>query len=183
MRAAEEEKMKLKREFEKQKAEMEQTMAEQLTKTREEAAKMSRRQMEEMSKQHNESLKKQQEEQAKRMSETLQLQEKMRKSPRPRVPESDKDVLIERLQRREQRLMAEVDKLEKELKRMNKLWEMKVIILQQSMNAIRNESFLRAGLHRQAARLQQASVVYASDGPMILPERQWNVKKETLPEI
>jgi len=75
---------------------------------------------------------------------------------------------LKKLQKLEKKQKAEILRLQKELERVNKTWEMKVTILQQTLHALKDESFLRTTLQRQAARLQQAAVVYASDGPAVI---------------
>ncbi|KAM7441427.1 hypothetical protein ABFA07_009515 [Porites harrisoni] len=87
---------------------------------------------------------------------------------RPQLNESEKDDLLRKLQKLEKKQQAEILRLQRELERVNKTWEMKVTILQQTLHALKDESFLRTSLQRQAARLQQAAVVYASDGPAVI---------------
>lgn len=84
--------------------------------------------------------------------------------------ESEKDDLLRKLQKLEKKQQAEILRLQRELERVNKTWEMKVTILQQTLHALKDESFLRTSLQRQrqVARLQQAAVVYASDGPAVI---------------
>jgi len=86
---------------------------------------------------------------------------------KPQLNESEKDELLRKLQKIEKKQQAEILKLQRELDRVNRTWEMKVTILQQTLHALKDESFLRTSLQRQAARLQQAAVVYASDGPAV----------------
>ncbi|XP_031561088.1 uncharacterized protein C10orf67, mitochondrial-like isoform X3 [Actinia tenebrosa] len=97
------------------------------------------------------------------------LQESMKTEEKEEVSESEKDGLIARLQKIERKQRTEISRLQKELDRANKMWEMKVTILQQTMHALRDESFLRTSLQRQAAKLQHAAVVYASSGPAVIP--------------
>ncbi|XP_078378701.1 uncharacterized protein LOC144661746 isoform X2 [Oculina patagonica] len=87
---------------------------------------------------------------------------------KPQLNESEKDELLRKLQKLEKKQKSEILRLQKELDRVNKTWEMKVTILQQTLHALKDESFLRTSLQRQAARLQQAAVVYASDGPAVI---------------
>ncbi|XP_073236759.1 uncharacterized protein [Porites lutea] len=87
---------------------------------------------------------------------------------KPQLNESEKDDLLRKLQKLEKKQQAEILRLQRELERVNKTWEMKVTILQQTLHALKDESFLRTSLQRQAARLQQAAVVYASDGPAVI---------------
>lgn len=87
---------------------------------------------------------------------------------KPQLNESEKDDLLRKLQKLETKQQAEILRLQRELERVNKTWEMKVTILQQTLHALKDESFLRTSLQRQAARLQQAAVVYANDGPAVI---------------
>ncbi|RMX54778.1 hypothetical protein pdam_00018590 [Pocillopora damicornis] len=87
---------------------------------------------------------------------------------KPQLNESEKDDLLRKLQKLEKKQKAEILRLQKELDRVNRTWEMKVTILQQTLHALKDESFLRTSLQRQAARLQHAAVVYASDGPAVI---------------
>ncbi|CAH3157074.1 unnamed protein product, partial [Porites evermanni] len=88
---------------------------------------------------------------------------------KPQLNESEKDDLLRKLQKLEKKQQAEIlRQVQQELERVNKTWEMKVTILQQTLHALKDESFLRTSLQRQAARLQQAAVVYASDGPAVI---------------
>jgi len=75
---------------------------------------------------------------------------------------------LRKLQKLEKKQKSEILRLQKELERVNKTWEMKVTILQQTLHALKDESFLRTTLQRQAARLQHAAVAYASDGPAVI---------------
>lgn len=87
---------------------------------------------------------------------------------KPQLDESEKDELLRKSQKLEKKQRAEILRLQKELDRVNRTWEMKVTILQKTLHALKDESFLRTSLQRQAARLQQAAVVYASDGPAVI---------------
>ncbi|XP_022792331.1 uncharacterized protein C10orf67, mitochondrial-like isoform X1 [Stylophora pistillata] len=96
------------------------------------------------------------------------LVSRLRRMEKPQLDESEKDELLRKLQKLEKKQRAEIVRLQKELDRVNRTWEMKVTILQKTLHALKDESFLRTSLQRQAARLQQAAVVYASDGPAVI---------------
>ncbi|XP_071959250.1 uncharacterized protein [Antedon mediterranea] len=67
----------------------------------------------------------------------------------------------------------EIGRLQRELSRSIKSWEKKFTILQKSMYAIKDESYLRQTLQKQAATLHHASVQYSSDTHMgIVPAPQ-----------
>ncbi|XP_077124478.1 uncharacterized protein C10orf67 homolog, mitochondrial isoform X1 [Ranitomeya variabilis] len=59
-----------------------------------------------------------------------------------------------------------IERLQKELERLNKTWEKKFDILKQSFHAIKDEMFLRQSLHRQAMNLHRVSVSYMADGAL-----------------
>ncbi|KAM5158312.1 uncharacterized protein C10orf67 homolog, mitochondrial [Mantella aurantiaca] len=59
-----------------------------------------------------------------------------------------------------------IDRLQRELDRLNKTWEKKFEILKQSFHAIKDEMFLRQTLHRQAMNLHKVSVSYMTDGAL-----------------
>ncbi|XP_040208448.1 uncharacterized protein C10orf67 homolog, mitochondrial [Rana temporaria] len=59
-----------------------------------------------------------------------------------------------------------IDRLQRELDRLNKTWEKKFQILKQSFHAIKDEMFLRQTLHRQAINLHKVSVSYMTDGTL-----------------
>ncbi|CAD5120302.1 DgyrCDS8875 [Dimorphilus gyrociliatus] len=63
------------------------------------------------------------------------------------------------------RLKAEVNRLKREMDKMQKSWEKKFAIMKQSMHALKDESYLRQNLQKQAANLHQASISYAVDTP------------------
>ena len=51
--------------------------------------------------------------------------------------------------------------MKEEIERIHRMWEKKFSILQASMHALKDESYLRQTLQRQAATLHHASVSYA----------------------
>ncbi|XP_063777662.1 uncharacterized protein C10orf67 homolog, mitochondrial [Pseudophryne corroboree] len=57
-----------------------------------------------------------------------------------------------------------IERLQRELERINKTWEKKFDILKQSFHAMKDEMFLRQSLHRQAVNLHRVSVSYMTDG-------------------
>ncbi|XP_072269566.1 uncharacterized protein C10orf67 homolog, mitochondrial [Pyxicephalus adspersus] len=82
-----------------------------------------------------------------------------------------------------------IERLQRELDRLNKTWEKKFEILKQSFHAIKDEMFLRQTLHRQAINLHKVSVSYMTDGslgslPPDLPVRNnFNPLSMPLPQI
>eukprot|EP01135_Chromosphaera_perkinsii_P008286 Nk52_evm1s1236 gene=Nk52_evmTU1s1236 len=54
----------------------------------------------------------------------------------------------------------EKERLQTELAKLSKVWEKKLLMTQQSLHAIKDESYLRTMLQRQSAILQYASLIY-----------------------
>lgn len=78
--------------------------------------------------------------------------------------------------------------MKKEIDRIHRAWEKKFAILQQSLHALKDESFVRHTMQRQAAQLHQAAISYSSDAPLgITPTMQKHLasggKKHPLPDI
>merc|ERR1719239_717282 len=65
----------------------------------------------------------------------------------------------------EDKLRAEISRLQAEVEKAHRTWEKKFAILQQSMHALKDESYLRQTLQRQAAQLHHAAVSYSHDMP------------------
>ncbi|XP_048237169.1 uncharacterized protein C10orf67, mitochondrial-like isoform X3 [Haliotis rufescens] len=91
----------------------------------------------------------------------------------------------EKLKKSEQRMRDEVLRLKKEIERIHRTWEKKFAILQQSLHALKDESYLRHTMQRQAATLHQASVSYSVDTPVgIVPTKTpVSSRKHPLPDI
>lgn len=86
----------------------------------------------------------------------------------------------------EDRLRAEITRLQAEVEKAHRTWEKKFAILQQSMHALKDESYLRQTLQRQAAQLHQAAVSYAHDMPSgVMPTKAPSSSpyKKPLPDI
>ncbi|XP_048580319.1 uncharacterized protein C10orf67, mitochondrial isoform X2 [Nematostella vectensis] len=147
----------------------------------------SQKQAEEMKRLHQESLAKQEALEKQRLAASLKAQTAVTyQSYKPSLlnkeslGDSEKDEMLKKLKSLEKKQRAEILRLQRELDRVNKTWEMKVTILQQTMHALRDESFLRTSLQRQAARLQHAAVVYASNGPAVIPLQSGHRPSKTL---
>ncbi|XP_052248304.1 uncharacterized protein C10orf67, mitochondrial-like isoform X2 [Dreissena polymorpha] len=95
------------------------------------------------------------------------------------------DTDANKLRRQEQMLREEVARLKKEIERIHKTWEKKFAILQQSLHALKDESYIRQQLQRQAANLHHAAVSYAVDAPIgITPSKHHgSPTKRPLPDI
>ncbi|XP_050418212.1 uncharacterized protein C10orf67, mitochondrial isoform X2 [Patella vulgata] len=85
----------------------------------------------------------------------------------------------------ESALKEEISRLKKEIERIHRTWEKKFTILQQSLHALKDESYLRQTLQRQAANLHHAAVSYAVDSPVgIVPARiPSSNSRKPLPDI
>ncbi|KAH9520199.1 hypothetical protein Btru_060252 [Bulinus truncatus] len=85
----------------------------------------------------------------------------------------------------EDKLKAEIQRLHSELEKTHLMWEKKFAILQQSMHALKDESYLRQTLQRQAAQLHHAAVSYSVDVPKgIMPTKEFSpTTKKPLPDI
>ena len=79
------------------------------------------------------------------------------------------DIDVSRLQNIEKKQRAEIARLQKELDRNVKMWELKVKILQENIHALKDEMFLRTTLQRQAAKMRQAALTYIRQGSNYLP--------------
>ncbi|XP_078378703.1 uncharacterized protein LOC144661746 isoform X4 [Oculina patagonica] len=161
--AAEHERNNFRTELQKQKAQLQREMDNKIQETKNNLMAASRKQVEELQQAHDQKIKEQ-----KILDEKRRLMESQQTKEKPQLNESEKDELLRKLQKLEKKQKSEILRLQKELDRVNKTWEMKVTILQQTLHALKDESFLRTSLQRQAARLQQAAVVYASDGPAVI---------------
>ncbi|KAJ7365155.1 hypothetical protein OS493_007804 [Desmophyllum pertusum] len=177
--------------LQKQKAQLQREMDSKIQETKNNLIAASRKQVEDLQKAHDQKIKDQKIlDEKRKLMESQQtksttvtgraltdqipayepgfMASRLRRMEKPELSESEKDELLRKLQKLEKKQKAEILRLQKELDRVNRTWEMKVTILQQTLHALKDESFLRTSLQRQAARLQQAAVVYASDGPAVI---------------
>ncbi|OWF51040.1 Uncharacterized protein C10orf67 [Mizuhopecten yessoensis] len=118
--------------------------------------------------------------QKKRLEEML-LMEKKKNSQK-----SQHELDTEKFKKNEDRLRDEINRLKGEIEKIHKIWEKKFAILQQSMHALKDESYIRQTLQRQAATLHHASVSYAADTPVGIMASSKNaaaMKKPVIPDI
>ncbi|XP_065896569.1 uncharacterized protein C10orf67, mitochondrial-like [Dysidea avara] len=80
------------------------------------------------------------------------------------MSEQDALMALQTLQKVEAKQKKEIKRLEHELDRTNRAWEMKLTIMQRNFHAIKDEAFIRHSLQRQAATLHHATVGYAVQG-------------------
>ncbi|XP_022086774.1 uncharacterized protein C10orf67, mitochondrial-like isoform X2 [Acanthaster planci] len=163
---AQQELASLRRNADKQRLQMEREMQDKMSKARDEMVTLARKHAKEAQ---------QQEEERQRILEeqrkaALALEKKERENA---LQASKSDTDINRLRKMETFLKLEVARLKKELARTTRMWEKKFAILQKSLYALKDESFVRQTLQKQAATLHHASVSYAADTPLgILPSSQ-----------
>ncbi|KAL4222964.1 hypothetical protein ACF0H5_019005 [Mactra antiquata] len=112
---------------------------------------------------------------------TATLEEEKAKLAEALAGDSD----VNKLRKSEQMLRDEVIRLKREIERIHKTWEKKFAILQQSLHALKDESYIRQQLQRQAANLHHAAVSYSADTPMgIQPSSKHpSPTKRPLPDI
>ena len=96
-----------------------------------------------------------------------EIENKLRRE-RDALAGQDSSKLVKQLQDQAQHLQATIAKLQKEIKRLNVYWEQRLGVVERKLNAIREESLLRANLQRQAATLHRAAITYAPDGPVLM---------------
>ncbi|XP_063421559.1 uncharacterized protein C10orf67, mitochondrial-like isoform X6 [Mytilus trossulus] len=114
------------------------------------------------------------------------LEEQLAKERKKNQEKAEMDTDIDKYAKNEKRLKEEIDRLKREIERVHRTWEKKFAILQQSLHALKDESYIRQTLQRQAAALHHAAVSYAVDTPMgILPTSKINspIKKPVIPDI
>ncbi|XP_064614210.1 uncharacterized protein LOC135477920 [Liolophura sinensis] len=96
---------------------------------------------------------------------------------------SKEEMDMEAARRREKAMSAEILKLKKEIERIHKSWEKKFGILQASLHALKDESYVRQSLQRQAATLHHAAISYAVDAPLGIQPSKQTPRKFPLPNI
>ncbi|CAH1788787.1 unnamed protein product [Owenia fusiformis] len=174
----EQDKASNKRLIEQQKLEMETNMAEHLKEAKQSIQEQAKRDMELMQK-INDNKMRELVEQKQKIEEALVKERSKNAQKREEASE------YEKMKKVEVQHKKTIEKLKKEIERIHKTWEKKFAILQQSLHALKDESFLRQTMQRQAAQLHQASISYASDTPLgILPNgRSPRKSQQPLPDI
>ncbi|XP_013416231.1 uncharacterized protein C10orf67, mitochondrial isoform X2 [Lingula anatina] len=191
MSLAEQQILELQRQIEQQRIEMEQEMNEKTKQARDEVLSMARSEAAAMADSEGKKVMKLMEEK-KKLEEQLAKEralvaELSKKKAEPVVEKKEEKVItdVDKIILSEQKWRVMVAKMKKELEKTHKMWEKKFAILQHSLHALKDESFLRQTLQKQAATLHHAAVSYATDTPLaILPTRPPNSPtKKPLPEI
>ncbi|XP_029193716.2 uncharacterized protein C10orf67, mitochondrial-like isoform X4 [Acropora millepora] len=148
--------------LQRQKVQLQSEMDAKIQETKKNLMAASQKQVEELQRAHAEKIREQQ-----LLDERRRNMESQQKEEKPQVQEPESYATLRKLQNLEKKQKEEIDRLKKEHDRVNRAWEIKVNVLKRTLHALKNESFLRTCLQRQASRLQQAAVTYASDGPAI----------------
>ncbi|XP_071803474.1 uncharacterized protein [Asterias amurensis] len=189
--SAHQEMASLRRNADKQRLQMEREMQDKMSKARDEidsTKEQERQKMVGIARKHAKEQQQQEEERLRLLDEqrktALALQKKERESA---LVASKSDTDLSKLKKIEIFLKLEVERLKKELARTTKMWEKKFAILQKSLYALKDESFVRQTLQKQAATLHHASVSYSADAPLgVMPSSQPNNtprKQHPLPGI
>lgn len=139
----------------------------QMEKDAQEKMKKAREDMLNIAKEHAAEQQRQEQEKAKLLKEQKKIEMALKakeKSQQVSAMKSEEELF--KLQRTERNLRMENNRLRKELARTTKMWEKKFAILQKSLYAIKDESYLRQTLQKQAAALHHVSVSYGTDRPI-----------------
>nr|XP_022309742.1 uncharacterized protein C10orf67, mitochondrial-like isoform X6 [Crassostrea virginica] len=166
-------------ELAKQKQEMQRIMEEQIRRAKEEAENARNEEAKSLKEAESSKLKLLMEQ--KKLLEQELMQERKKNSTK-----SQEEVDAEKYKKVEQKLRDEILRLKKEIERIHRTWEKKFAILQQSLHALKDESYIRQTLQRQAAALHHAAVSYAVDTPVgIVPQKQQPSypRKPVIPDI
>ncbi|CAH2282263.1 Hypothetical predicted protein [Pelobates cultripes] len=119
--------------------------------------------------------------------ETEQLKKMQKQQLIPKAPKADvanlsadKEQLLTQIKKltfMNEDQEKSIERLRRELERVNKAWEKKFEILKHSFHAIKDEMFLRQSLHRQAMNLHRVSVSYMEDGRLVAPTTRLPAKQ------
>ncbi|XP_035827042.1 uncharacterized protein C10orf67, mitochondrial isoform X5 [Aplysia californica] len=119
-------------------------------------------------------------------SQLADLEKKLAKEKEKSSSATQDSISSKTLKESEDKLKTEILRLQAEVEKAHRTWEKKFAILQQSMHALKDESYLRQTLQRQAAQLHHAAVSYSTDMPSgVLPTKApaSSPSKKPLPEI
>lgn len=134
--------------------------------------KRMRKRMQEEAKEKIEELRKNEAEklQSQKLAEKQKLKELQEKHENEKKPV---DIPVEtdvgRLQIIEKKQRAEIARLQRDLERTVRTWEMKTKILQEHIHALKDEMFLRTTLQRQVAKVRPAALTYVKKNNTIIP--------------
>ena len=113
----------------------------------------------------NEKIRQQKMEEEARIKDLMAKQEQAK----PVVVEVPSDTDVSRMMVIERKQRAEIVRLHKRIEHLTKLSEMKIKVLNEQIYALKNEMFMRNTLHRQTAKVKQATVTYVKRGTDVLP--------------
>ncbi|KAL3831869.1 hypothetical protein ACJMK2_023566 [Sinanodonta woodiana] len=163
--------------LERQKAEFDRVMQEQIRKAKEESLSAAQREAQTMKETERDKYRL-------LMDQKKLLEEQLVKEKAKNNAKSKEDMDADKFRKVEERMKDEIQRLKREVERVNKTWEKKFAILQQSLHALKDESYLRQTLQRQSAALHHAAVSYSVDTPAgIIPSSKSSPLKRPLPEI
>jgi hypothetical protein len=143
---------------ESQRAALEKEMKEKMEKAQKEAALGAERESEQVGLQSKAAMELERERSRLREQELLSQQSVAQPQMRG---EGELEAELARLQLADTRHREQIDRLKRELERVNRVWSTKLAIMQKNFHALRDESFLRSTLQRQAATLHHATLGYA----------------------
>ncbi|KAK3589052.1 hypothetical protein CHS0354_008001 [Potamilus streckersoni] len=163
--------------MEKQKVEFDRLMQEQIRKAKEESLSAAQREAQSMKETEMDKYKL-------LMDQKKHLEEQLAKERTKNNVKSKEEMDADKFRKIEERMKEEIQRLKREIERVHKTWEKKFAILQQSLHALKDESYLRQTLQRQSAALHHAAVSYSVDTPVgIIPSSKSSPMKRPLPEI
>lgn len=162
----------------KQKQEMQRMMEEQIRRAKEEAENAKNEEAKSLKEAESSKLKL-------LMDQKKLLEQELMQERKKNNTKTQEEVDVEKYRKVEQKLKDEIQRLKKEIERIHRTWEKKFAILQQSLHALKDESYIRQTLQRQAAALHHAAVSYAVDTPVgIVPQKQQSYpRKPVIPDI
>lgn len=162
----------------KQKQEMQRMMEEQIRRAKEEAENAKHEEAKSLKEAESSKLKL-------LMDQKKLLEQELMQERKKNNTKTQEEVDVEKYRKVEQKLRDEILRLKKEIERIHRTWEKKFAILQQSLHALKDESYIRQTLQRQAAALHHAAVSYAVDTPVgIVPQKQQSYpRKPVIPDI
>eukprot|EP00058_Branchiostoma_floridae_P001401 XP_002586889.1 hypothetical protein BRAFLDRAFT_129914 [Branchiostoma floridae] len=108
-------------------------------------------------------------------------QELMAKQEASMASNSSAEEEVKRLKKLEMKQAEEIARLKKDLDRTNRTWEKKFAILKQSLHALKDESYIRQTLQKQAATLHHATIAYNTDTQPSAPPSQQGPRKQPAP--
>ena len=147
-----------------QREELKAEMAQKIKEVRHKMSSQAQKEMDDLRQTEAQKLRKQKQEEEKKLKD-LEMQREVNNKPVEVIVDSD----TERLQLIEKKQRAEIARLQRELDRTTKMWEMKVKVLQEQIHSLKDEMHLRTTLKRQAASMKHATLTYVKQGNDLVP--------------